>query len=289
MRMVRSLIHIRAFSAPRYLAALFLMLFGLAIGSDALAADLLLTDIQGNRIALRGVRIAYEKRAFGPYRKTDQFGQISYVRDQESVFQDTGIKVHQGDGQVLINWTRIQKIIIKGLSSTGSSVQAQIMLRGDAAAELVPVELVNPVDTVMGDIPLGRFSIELHKIATLEPLTSNQQNATSSEMKLTGITVTDRKGVSVSLKVPDHCEMPALPLGAGSVAISFERIEKVDIRPADARKVTIGVQTDGQGRMQFTFEPFARRLEGESNLGAFSILWSEIDNIVSQREKTVKK
>jgi hypothetical protein len=258
-------------------------------GGRAFGADVVLTDVQGNRLELRDARLAYERRSTGRF-KLNKSGQI--YMDEVPEWESTGIKVYQGAGQILVDWSRIRRLTLRRRVEAESRILADMVLRGDASAEQVPVELVNPVEALVGSTSLGRFSIPLTNVASIEQSTSPRSNEQTSvpEMVLKGITVTDRKGVSVVLNVPADFETPWLSLGAGSVTILYSRIKRIEVQTSDASRaaLTMGVDVDGQGVVRLELR-LPDELKGETSLGTFTISWQQVVSIATQRNSAPSK
>jgi sporulation protein YlmC with PRC-barrel domain len=268
-------------------ALLLAATLGLLVSPPVWAADAVVTDVQGNRVEIQGVQLSYDCST-GPFirYRVGGFGPVC-----DSIYQGTGLKLYQGEGQVMVEWSRILKLTIRHAENSKSSerIPADMILRGDPKGEAVPVDLVNPREQLIGSTILGRFSILIANVATVEPLATTRPQADRNAMRLTGLTVTDRKGVAVTLKVPEGMETPWLWQGAGSVTIPFNRVSRIEVKPADAPSgpTTMLLDIDGQGRMQFALQP--EDLKGETNLGAYTIPWSQVANVVTSREKNTKK
>jgi hypothetical protein len=254
------------------------------IPAVAFGADVVVTDAQGNRIELRNVRLAYEHEPlsrFYAYR-------IGEAPPRTPLWQTIGLKVFQGDAQVMVEWGKIQKIVIRRGPDV-NRIAAEVSLRVAESTAPVTVELVQPVDQLLGEALLGRYCIPLRDVASIEPLVGTVAKTPTEDFKLAGLTVTDRKGVSMDIKVAEHYESPWLSLGAGSVTIPFRRMGRVDITPGPANSPwTMAVDIDGQGKMKFPFSPTGV-LNGESALGAYSISWNQIATIAPRREKASAK
>jgi hypothetical protein len=110
------------------------------------------TDTKGNVVTLlfqnRGVEIDYTTYGF------------MYRTDYES----DGVRIRQGEGQLTVRWMKLLRIDVTKVTDAGAEGQMVT-----AAGDTQPVVLVPwSKEGLMGEAELGRFSINLDKVKTIE-------------------------------------------------------------------------------------------------------------------------
>ena len=144
------------------------------LGSSALAVGLArglnVTDVNGNTVALKSVRIDYTSYSF------------TYTPDYERI----GIRARQGEGAVIIDWDNIAKITITNQTTLAAEVTLQ-------SGKIIPLELVpDAKGGLIGNSELGDFTISLHKVKTIEVLPAATVTLPNWEKEITAFEQSDR-------------------------------------------------------------------------------------------------
>ena len=135
-----------------YPVVLFVVFVFLALPALARAADLRITDSSGAQLIVKSASIDYP-------------GAIGAM-----VRESGGIRVQQGDATVTVKWKDIQSLqVVPGdNASRPERVDVDIRLR---SGRQVRAALQRPADArLRGTTDLGDYSLELHKVRSIEPL-----------------------------------------------------------------------------------------------------------------------
>ena len=128
----------------------FLILFFLPT-TNAVAADLKITDTRGTEILLTGASIDYSG---------------FMTADKET----QGIRVLQGDGKVMVKWTDVEslKVVRRDDSERPPRIEIEILLKNGkkVSAALFRVGQMK----LLGKTDLGDYSIDLDKVRTIVPV-----------------------------------------------------------------------------------------------------------------------
>ncbi len=152
-----------------------------AIGREALALARTEQERQAARLFLNGSAPA----AAGPVRLkvTDTAGvsttisapSIGYAGTTSSavVAERAGIRIYQGQGQVVVNWLRVDSIAFSTIDSTTSPprIKGRLTLAGGQPSDR---EFVVPPGRLTGQADVGSFSIALADIAAISVVKSAQ-------------------------------------------------------------------------------------------------------------------
>jgi len=137
-----------------FLAQTSFILPALAAGVSAQSepTSLRVTDTKGNTVTLSfnnfGVTIDYTSYSF------------FYTPDEEN----GGLRIKQGEGTVTVSWEKLSRIEITKVTSTGA--EGQMVM---TAGTMQPVVLVPwSKGGLEGNTELGKFSINLDKVKTIE-------------------------------------------------------------------------------------------------------------------------